>query len=229
MRSARKICALPLPLPGIFPDNPDPYFANTNFWSVAIEFSWYLVTALLGVLALFRHRWSIVALFLLMYVSFGIFGDWMLSKDVPVLGLELKPTIRLGLYFTAGMLIYLYRDQFLQLDPRLLWMLVPAWIGTIALGWTDWTSPLFVPLIVLLVATFQWPWVHRLAAFGDPTYGMYIWGVPLQQIVVATLGTNWFVAFFVTVPLAYGVGLLSWHLIEKPALKYRKLLWVKNA
>ncbi|MEM0997660.1 MAG: acyltransferase [Bacteroidota bacterium] len=209
-------------LPGVFADNPDPYFVQTNLWSVSLEFCWYLLTAVFGVLALFRRRWSLVALWVFLYGSMAFFGDWMLSKDIPLLDLELKPFVRVGIYYVSGMLFYLYRHQFLRLNPGLLVIIIPLWFLSVVNGLSDWTTPLFIPLFTLLFATLRLRGTQTLARLGDPTYGMYIWGVPAQQAIVAWFGPNWMVAFVGGLLLSYALGMLSWHLVEKRALRWKK-------
>lgn len=63
------------------------------------------------------------------------------------------------------------------------------------------------------------------AALPDYSYGIYIYGIPAQQAAVALgLGitplTNFTVGLSLTLPLAA----LSWHLIERPALKLKPRL-----
>ncbi|HHG85114.1 MAG TPA: acyltransferase [Bacteroidetes bacterium] len=216
-------------LPGIFAENPDPYLANTNLWTIALEVTWYGLTALMGILAIFRHRWALISLFFICYGTMLIATDWMVSVDIPLLGIELKPFIRVGIYYSAGMVFYSYRAFFLRLNPVILLFLTPLWFVSIAYDLSDWTTPLFIPIFTILIATIPLLWSKKVTRLGDPSYGMYIWGVPLQQMVVAMFGTNWFVAFFVTILLAYLLGLASWWWVEKPALGLRSkdlFLWL---
>jgi peptidoglycan/LPS O-acetylase OafA/YrhL len=211
-------------LPGVFPDNPDPYFAQTNLWSVTLEFCWYMLTALFGLLALFRNRWrqpALIGLWLLLYGAMAFFGDWMLSKDIPLLDLELKPFVRVGIYYVAGSIFYLYRHFFLRLNPWLLLLITPLWFWSVVNGLSDWTTPLFIPFFTILFATLPLRASKRITGLGDPTYGMYIYGVPAQQAVVALLGTNWMVAF-----VAAWSFLMCWAWL--PGIWWRSGLWGGN-
>jgi peptidoglycan/LPS O-acetylase OafA/YrhL len=212
-------------LPGVFPHNPDPYFIQTNLWTVALEFAWYMLIAAFGVLTMFRRRWSLIGLFVVLYASMLLFGDWMLGKDIPLLGLALKPFVRVGIYFVAGIIFFLYRKTLLQLNPWWLLLLIPIWFISAINGLSDYTTPLFIPFFTLMFATIPLPFTHKITSLGDPTYGMYIWGVPVQQAVVALLGTNWYVAFFVGWVLSYLMGMLSWHLVERPSLRLKQKDW----
>lgn len=219
-------------LPGIFPNNPDPYIANTNLWTVALEFSWYSLTAILGVLALLRRRWALWGIFVICYGAMLWKAEWMLTVDIPILDQDLRPFVRVGIYYSAGMLAYQYRKIALKLNPILLVVFLPAWLVGVYFGLSDWVTPIFVPLFTLIFAAMKLPWTKRLTRLGDPSYGMYIWGVPLQQMVVALFGTNWFVAFFGGLGLSYLVGLASFWWVEKPALDLRNkdlLAWLRKS
>jgi peptidoglycan/LPS O-acetylase OafA/YrhL len=59
---------------------------------------------------------------------------------------------------------------------------------------------------------------------GDYSYGLYIYAFPLQQqFAFYHQGIHWLVGFALTYPIILGVAILSWHLIERPALALKKL------
>ena len=64
----------------------------------------------------------------------------------------------------------------------------------------------------------------KATKFGDLSYGTYLYGWPVEQIVRSVVGTSlsgW--AFFlISFPLAASCGWLSWHLVEKHALALKK-------
>ena len=61
---------------------------------------------------------------------------------------------------------------------------------------------------------------------GDYSYGMYLYGYPIQQSFTA-LGAwtySWWLNMAVTWPLAFGLAAFSWWFIEKPALSLKGAL-----
>ena len=64
----------------------------------------------------------------------------------------------------------------------------------------------------------------RLFSGGDYSYGIYLFGRPIQQTIVAFLpaGSRVIVNFPVSLTLAISVAILSWHLVEKRVLGMRK-------
>jgi peptidoglycan/LPS O-acetylase OafA/YrhL len=55
------------------------------------------------------------------------------------------------------------------------------------------------------------------ARFGDLSYGLYIYGWPIEQCVIYFSGGTapWWEVFLISVALAVPAAFLSWHLIEK--------------
>ncbi len=58
---------------------------------------------------------------------------------------------------------------------------------------------------------------------GDYSYGIYLYGFPIQQAIVAITNTrDPFVLFALTVVPVTALAVVSWHVVEKPTLKLRK-------
>jgi peptidoglycan/LPS O-acetylase OafA/YrhL len=59
--------------------------------------------------------------------------------------------------------------------------------------------------------------------YGDLSYGTYLYGWPVEQIVESVMGTSlspWGL-FAISLPIAMTCGWLSWHLVEKRALAFK--------
>jgi peptidoglycan/LPS O-acetylase OafA/YrhL len=62
--------------------------------------------------------------------------------------------------------------------------------------------------------------------FGDLSYGTYLYGWPVTQVVRSVAGTalsGWGL-FLISLPLAMACGWLSWHLVEKHALALKAVI-----
>jgi peptidoglycan/LPS O-acetylase OafA/YrhL len=70
------------------------------------------------------------------------------------------------------------------------------------------------------------PGRNRILLSGDYSYGIYLYGVPIQQAVVAALPALKFgiMQFLVAFPITLVLAIFSWWLIEKPVLKLRRWL-----
>jgi peptidoglycan/LPS O-acetylase OafA/YrhL len=66
-----------------------------------------------------------------------------------------------------------------------------------------------------------------LVSSGDYSYGLFLYGFPIQQATIATLGAvghHWFVNTAVALPVTFAIAFFSWRYIEKPALGLRSVL-----
>jgi peptidoglycan/LPS O-acetylase OafA/YrhL len=66
------------------------------------------------------------------------------------------------------------------------------------------------------------PRLPTIGGWGDPSYAIYLWGWPIQQVLAKLFpGETSTVNFFLSAVLAIGVGYLSWNVIEKPCIRLK--------
>jgi len=196
-------------LPGVFVANPNAGIVNGSIWTLPAEVRMYLWVAAVGVLGILaRPRWCNALLLVLLVCG-------LLAPDrLPLVPLE--SFVRLAAYFAAGVFCYVNRQ----------WLRVSWWwvVGLALLAMLLRHTPLYPFALGLALVAFVFafayltPW-RGFNRFGDYSYGIYLWGYPMQQLVAsqgssAALALNALLAW----PLAVLLGVLSWHLVEKPAL-----------
>ena len=61
------------------------------------------------------------------------------------------------------------------------------------------------------------------ARFGDLSYGLYIYGWPVEETVMWLSGGRavWWEVFLIALPAAAAIAFLSWHLVERPMLRFK--------
>ncbi|MBN3791656.1 hypothetical protein [Burkholderia sp. Ac-20353] len=79
-----------------------------------------------------------------------------------------------------------------------------------------------IPYVLLTFGKLSTPIISKAGRWGDISYGLYLYAFPIQQLLVykfptISLTTEIAVTFLITIPFAA----LSWHLIEKNALKLK--------
>jgi peptidoglycan/LPS O-acetylase OafA/YrhL len=125
--------------------------------------------------------------------------------------------------FSIGMVLHAYRGK-IPLSPLVAWLLVGLQIAVHTTKAGAVTLP-FMAGYGALVLAFHWPaplegyesWV-----FGS--YGLYVWGFPVQQLLImAGADTQWSLTT-TALPLTYLCGWLSWRYIEAPTLSLRRYL-----
>ena len=82
------------------------------------------------------------------------------------------------------------------------------------------------PAVAYLTVFIGLTRLPRLPLFsrGDYSYGIYLYGYPVQQalmVIFPSLTSPW-LHYMVTLPIVIGVAMVSWHVIEKPVLALRK-------
>ncbi len=205
-------------LPGVFTGNIYPDVVNGSLWTLPLEVLMYIGVMILGLTGFLKRR-----LIFLPIVVLAVGHFWLLGK----LGIEsyfIKNIFKLGLLYYSGSALFLYRDDI----PWRGWIAALLFAALVATFRTD-IGPLVyfvaLPYLVLYLAYAPLPWVSRFGKYGDFSYGLYIYAFPFQQLTVYQFGPQvgvlglTLIAFVPTLILAA----LSWHLIEAPAMKLKRL------
>jgi peptidoglycan/LPS O-acetylase OafA/YrhL len=231
-------------LPGVFVGNPAPE-VNNSLWTVPFEYACYAVMAAFIVFGLLRKPALIMAGALLLVgvgLAMIVAGYAAPAQSIPTAGatqplltklfgatLFLGRGSRLLVSFMLGIAIFLYRDK-LPYDWRLFAACVVLCVVAAVLGPAPWmTQPLLnavvCPALVYITAFLGVSKLPRLPLFskGDYSYGIYLYGFPVQQAVKTLLPVaDPFVQFAVAMVLITLFAAFSWHVIEKPILKLRR-------
>lgn len=185
---------------------------NLSAWTLIYEFTAYVVLGLL--LPRTTGRWALpIAAALL--VGATILSAPRFKAVVPY---EVFTFGRLGTFFFAGAVLYV-------LGRRVAWTPWLAALAVLALGALASTSRLTwfgaLPLAYLLL------WLGRVlpvrvGSVNDISYGVYLYGFPVQQCL-ATFWPQAPPALFVPAVLACVLPLawLSWRFVERPAMRWR--------
>ena len=96
--------------------------------------------------------------------------------------------------------------------------IVATWVGE----WTIVVEWLTVPYMAACFGRMALPGLASVGWIGNPSFGLYLYAFPLQQLIVARWPA---VAHPILLCLAGAtvLGLLSWHLVERPALRRLRL------
>ncbi len=217
-------------LPGVFGSNLYPSAVNGSLWSLPAEFLMYLVMPLAYVISrLFRSDKVFMAITIALCISSLYYIRVVpLSEPVVIFGtglasvLDCAPYFFLGAVFSIGRLRDTLNAGFALFIIGLVVFVQPhgAWAPELTLY-------LAAPYCVLSFAIASTPGLKHAGRYGDPSYGIYLYGWPAQQIVcylvpnVTAIGNT-----LLALPLAAAAAYVSWHLIEKRALAMKP--WRKD-
>jgi peptidoglycan/LPS O-acetylase OafA/YrhL len=198
-------------LPGtLFVDNPVGLEINGSLWTLRYEVMMYLLVLALGVLHLLRLR------VLLLGLAIGLAAlQWDALDFLDAFGFLLA-------FFAIGMVLYKLRGTAV-LDGRIALLALLGLAASIPLRQFIPLFPLFGGYLAIYLATSRrFPVLHA-ARFGDLSYGLYIYGWPVQAMVIHAMGgkATWWQLFLVALPLAMLAAWLSWHLVEKHFLRLK--------
>jgi peptidoglycan/LPS O-acetylase OafA/YrhL len=205
-----------------------------SLWSLPYEFLCYLMLGALALAGALKHR----RITLLVSAAVGIVLVTVTS--VPSLNSQVDylhnlfwmNLLQLVPIFLAGSLLYLYRKEvpdsgWLALGCAAL--LLTSLLLPLGNGLSSLTLTSFNLAAPLLVYPLIWLGIHlplqKVGARNDYSYGIYIYGFPVQQLLAMWGVYRWgywsysILAVAMTVPFA----VISWWVVEKHALRLKKI------
>lgn len=197
-------------------------------WSLYYEFACYLLVGVLGLWAVARRSpWPMAGLWVL-FVAMRV-GYEGLSPVLGV-GFDMDYLTKLAPYFLAGGVLHCFKRR-VGMHWGVALGSAAAFVGLLAVNahWGGQVGSLFAAYVLLylghLLPSPEWVRVH------DVSYGMYIYGFPVQQLIMTFLpGVGFWgltgLALVLTAPLAAA----SWFVLESPIInRARASLAVEHA
>lgn len=205
---------------------------NGPMWTIQYEFMCYLLVALAGWVLLagrawfWRLLWAGAMLVNLVYADrlndTHFFGSRLLLGDEP------GSFVRFLSFFSAGAVLFMYRDR---VPYRAGWAALCALVCVLSLVRFD-AAKLILPTagayllffcaFAALPAAGAIGWAQGFVRRNDLSYGIYLFGWPVQQILLAELHLHspWILTAL-ALPCAAVCAFASWRLIERRCLSLK--------
>jgi peptidoglycan/LPS O-acetylase OafA/YrhL len=205
-------------LPGVF-DHQPAHQVDGPLWTLAVEVRAYLAVALIGAIAIFRHHalklmlaWVVLMLVVMQVPNV----PWQLVGGP-------SPAPEYLAVFAVGGCLYLLRDR-IQIRGDIALACLAIWLATTPSTRAHHIATVFTVPYLVLAFGYRWGLAFRpFTRLGDLSYGIYIWGFVVQQIVAGWSGSP-VIGLLVAVPATYLVALASWRFVEKPSLSMKRRL-----
>jgi len=154
----------------------------------------------------------------MMLAAFATFFLWQTFGLDPLVSVFLVAP----LFFLVGALLYIGRRR-----VPMTWPLFAAAMLGLLVALVIGLEPPVIALLsygVIFLSTRRggtgW---RRITRLGDPSYGIYIYAYPIQQLLVhLRVAPNWWILFLEASVASVVVGYLSWHLVEHRALVFAR-------
>lgn len=202
-------------LPGVFEENAYPRAVNGSLWTIPYEVRCYIFLVLIGLTGLLRRAGLVlICTTLLAAYYFGLESG------------STRYQYLFSLFFFSGVCLDLFRHKWEQQPHYLLGAASIAALTLYLAGMTHAALFVLLPSLAICLGTKSTPILKSAGKFGDISYGLYIYAFPVQQTVAWAFGRDFpfyqgmIIAGIFTVSLA----LLSWHLVERPALGLKRFL-----
>lgn len=215
------------PLPGVFGDLPLPHLVNLSLWTLKYEVLCYALLAGFGLAWLKLERFRPALTLALALVVAGIF----VGEAKPAETYTTADNIRyFALFFFMGTLAFLVREHLV-----LSWLALPILFGALgaAIGtqWAELATAAALGYAALLVASLAWGAAGQFTDRHDYSYGVYIYACPIQQALISVFpGIDVLELTALATCFVLGLAILSFELIERPAMAMRKPLaaWISG-
>jgi peptidoglycan/LPS O-acetylase OafA/YrhL len=216
-------------LPGVFTQNKQEWLTG-SLWTLPYEFSMYFGVLILGMSKILNKKYLNLLIWLLLLIvcifHSTYFNTIIGDKYIPFLGLKFWSIIEFSYFFLAGMLFHQFRDLIKFRFSTFLFIIFLLIVSVY------FNNPLIQRTIIYGLLPYYIFYLSNLKGFlnhfgkyGDLSYGIYIYGYPIQIMLVFLTKNEISVlnlqilSFVIILPLAF----LSWHLVEKQALKFKNV------
>ena len=206
-------------LPGVFEGNSHKGVVNGSLWTLNGEIRMYMFVLALGSFGLLanatRFGWTLASLI-------------VIALFVPSIALVQQPEfLELGAFFAFGAFCYVHRGAI----PVSGYLVLTLAFLTLSLRGQPGYHLMLCAFTAYAALWFSYgPRLPSLEKYGDYSYGLYLYGFPVQQYVAylqPELGP--LRSLLLSFPLTLALAIPSWHFVEKPMLRFKSKREFANA
>lgn len=213
-------------IPGVFGSNPYPRAINGSLWTIVYEFTLYCTIALF---IFFRKKSimfqrSLLTLFIFLFFVIRIFQTQIETLHIGTLALHMFA--HNGIYFYVGAFLSTFDLQKIKYKLPVMLACLLIWILLLGNPNFELLQYFLFPVIVLFFGTYSTKYINSIGEkIGDLSYGVYIYGFPIQQTLMHFFALSCLQLTFSATPIILIFAWFSWHFVEKKALSNRSKVY----
>ena len=210
---------------GVFQNLPYDGIINGSLWTICYEFTMYLITSLLFFISRRYHLILIVLMVTISYILYIFFPEFLNNRLFSKIYLFSPNFYRLTCFFFAGAAMTFI--NFDKISKKYLIVFLAFIILILAVYLKIFSSLMYfiLPVLVIFFGVISTPYISSIGEkIGDNSYGIYIYGWFVQQLLLSLFNLNTYELMVGSLLVAYIVGLMSWHFVEKKALAYKNII-----
>jgi peptidoglycan/LPS O-acetylase OafA/YrhL len=218
-------------LPGVFTSNPYPV-VNGPLWTIKIEIVLYILVPLFALcLKRVKPGYFLSGLYILSFLFYVSMTYLYAETGNELFKLLRRQAVGQLRFFISGIILLFYFDFIIK--KHIQWFLPISLIIFILCFYTNyWMVGLLLPIayaVIIISFAYYFKKPAYIARYGDFSYGFYLYHFPVIQLMIH-LGyfrgepVLLFLACFL---ITLGCSALSWHLLEKKALRRTKNVWTQ--
>lgn len=206
-------------LPGVFAENPYANAVNGALWSLGPLFAMYLLVPVVGWVPWRRVRASIWTVLLVWCIAAPMVDA--VDTDTIAWGNFVRDILRVAAFFCAGAALREWRIP-LRGGVAVIAASILAMIMVLVPDLTWLVAHLVVPYVLVTVGSQPIPVLRRFGRFGDPSFGMFLIGFPVQQLLIhLNPELDWIPSILATLVISVAYGYALWWFVDQPIARLR--------
>lgn len=215
-------------LPGVFEQSPLGSAVNAVLWTLPLEIKMYFFTLVWG---LFRFRGknavliAITLLLIFIGANYSVQAESFLHTQLHLTNFKIFPYASAVPLYLLGILSYSYRSKIVV---RPYWFFVGVVVFLLFVKFSFFSNLVHICIAVITLGftVLNLTWLKKIAPQSDFSYGLYIYGYPVEQLLVnyAYPYINGFPLFLLILLITFVLAFLSWNFIEKRALQFKNYI-----